>query len=127
MNTCEAFEMGKANRGSEPKVFDWDKAAYIIAERNPIVVGAGLREDGSATCDAIWLNGKPLKNSQPYLASTWATPVVRVGDDFVECWKMQSDVPRWGERTVWPKSALEIINTYFNTHWEADSFKGSDC
>ena len=32
MNTIAAFAMGEAYRGSELKVFDWDKAAKLIKE-----------------------------------------------------------------------------------------------
>lgn len=34
MDTLLAFEMGRANRGKELMVFDWDKAATIIKENN---------------------------------------------------------------------------------------------
>lgn len=32
MNTLDAFVMGKANRDKEMMVFDWDKAARLIAQ-----------------------------------------------------------------------------------------------
>lgn len=45
MDTMRAFAMGEANRGNEMMVFDWEKAARLIAERKPGIAGAGLEFD----------------------------------------------------------------------------------
>lgn len=45
MDTMQAFMMGEMNRGNERMIFDWDKAARIIAERKPKEAMAGLRGD----------------------------------------------------------------------------------
>lgn len=41
MKDALAFAMGMMNRGKEPMVFDWDKAARIIKEKQPIVLRLG--------------------------------------------------------------------------------------
>ena len=60
------------------KVFDWDKAAQIIKEKNPEYAEAGLFEDLEYTCGLIYKNEKPVYDSYTYLASTWATPVLKI-------------------------------------------------
>lgn len=45
MDSAKAFMMGEMNRDKELKVFDWDRAALIIKERNPEKAGAGLSGD----------------------------------------------------------------------------------
>ena len=37
-----AFAMGEANRHKELKVFDWDRAAQLIKEKQPEIARAGL-------------------------------------------------------------------------------------
>ena len=109
METMKAFAMGVANRGKELMVFDWDKAARIIKERKPAVAEAGLWGDFEYTCGDIYEDGKPVKDSYTYLASTWAEPMLIVDGEMIECWKPQSTTPGWSERTKWPESALAIL------------------
>lgn len=115
MDTMAAFAMGEANRGNEPKVFDWDKAAEIIRDKKPIWAVAGLEEDMEWTAGAIYQAGKPTYDKYTYLASTWATPVLymktgRTEDlEVIPCYRMEHEVPHWGSGTKWPQSALEIL------------------
>ena len=62
----------------------------------------------------IFRVGKPVKNVYTYLASTWAVPeLVLVFEDglqeTMDCYKMQSEVPKRGAATKWPTSALAIL------------------
>ena len=41
MDTASAFMKGEANKHKELMVFDWDKAAQLIKERQPKLAGAG--------------------------------------------------------------------------------------
>ena len=110
MNTIAAFIMGEANRGNELKVFDWDKAARLIKERKPDYASAGLDEDWEWTGGAIYRDNKPVTDDYTYLASTWATPMIFIDDEFIDCYKMEHEVPNWNAETKWPDSALKILN-----------------
>ena len=95
-------------------VFDWDKAATIIRERGLKNVDAGLAEDWFWTGDSILKDGKPNFDSRAYLASFWATPVMRyyLGDGEaveIECW-IDSSKTEWNEKTIFPDSALKILD-----------------
>lgn len=114
MKDAEAFAMGMMNLGKELMVFDWDKAARIIKERRPIRAGAGLRDDWENTGGVIFASGKIVRNVYTYLASTWAIPELALtfADDsreIIECYKMQSEAPKWNAGTKWPTSALKIL------------------
>lgn len=109
MNTLAAFAMGKANRGRELMVFDWNKAARIIKERNPKLAEAGLRDDWEWTGGTIYKDGKPIKDDYTFLASTWAVPELKVDGEIIECYKMKSEVPKWGSDTKWPMSSIAIL------------------
>ena len=112
MDTMQAFMMGQASIGKEPKVFDWDKAAQIIKEKGVASAEAGLQEDWGYTSDLIFIDGKPVTSGYTYLSSTWATPVLRIdGEEDIECFVMQSEKPEWNESTKWPDSAVNIINS----------------
>lgn len=109
MDTKIAFALGRANRGKEPMVFDWNKAAELIREKSPQTAMAGLRDDWEWTGGTIYENGSPVTDSYTYLSSTWAVPEIELDGDIVPCYKMQSEVPDWGSDTKWPQSALNIL------------------
>lgn len=112
MDTMTAFALGMANQGREEKVFDWDKAAQEIKNRGATSASAGLIEDWGWTAGSILSDGKPIPADDTYtfLSSTWATPVLRIDGENIECYKMQSEVPGWSSDTYWPQSALDILN-----------------
>ena len=109
MNSFSAFAMGKANRGKERMVFDWDKAARLIKERQPTRASAGLARDWEYTGDTIYDNNKPVLDGYTYLASTWATPELDLDGDVEDCYIMESQT-EWDESTKWPQSALAILS-----------------
>lgn len=110
MDTALAFAMGEAFRGREMKVFDWDKAARIIRDRCAQYAVAGLKEDMEWTGGEIVENFEPVKSGQScmYLASTWATPVLCIDDEVIDCFVMENET-KWNAHTVWPESALQIF------------------
>lgn len=109
MDTFFAFSMGEMNRHKELMVFDWDKAARLIAEKKPQVASAGLRCDWEYTGGDIFAAGTPLKDCYTYLASTWAVPELSLDGLIVECFRMQHEAPEWDAKTKWPDSALAIL------------------
>lgn len=74
MNTLDAFMMGEANRGKEMMVFDWDKAARLIAQRKPRIAMAGLRGGWEFTGGVIYEDGVLVTKDYTFLVSTWAVP-----------------------------------------------------
>lgn len=110
MDTLKAFAMGEANRGKEMMVFDWDKAASLIKEFMPKTAEAGLEGDWEWTGGVIYTGGKVVDadGTYTYLASTWATPQLRLDGKVVECYIMKSSTD-WDAHTYWPTSALNIL------------------
>jgi hypothetical protein len=109
MNELLKFSEGEATRGQEQKVFDWVKATTIIKERGVEVASAGLQEDWEYTGDVIFANEKPVTDGYTYLASTWATPVLRIaGEEDIDCYVMGSTT-EWRADTTWPPEALAIL------------------
>lgn len=113
MDSMSAFIMGEANRGKEMRVFDWNKAAELIRDRKPSVVVAGLASDMEWTAGRIFENGKIVDDDYAYLASTWAIPVIVLDGDEVDCFVMESTIPKeWtGDpaKLCWPESARNIL------------------
>lgn len=112
MDSFAAFAMGEANRGKELMVFDWDKAARLIAKSKPQSVSAGLAGDWEWTGGSIYEDGKPVPSSETYtyLASTWATPEINIDGEVQDCFRMVSESPGWGSGTYWPESATAILD-----------------
>ena len=109
MDTMSAFAMGEQSCENELMVFDWDKAAKLIKDRDVKEASAGLQYDWEYTGGEIFTNGKPNMNDYTYLASTWATPQIEIEDEIIDCYKMKSKVPDWDAYTKWPKSALDLL------------------
>lgn len=101
--------MGEANRNRPRMVFDWEKAARLIKERNATEARAGLSGDWECTGGTIFADGKPDTESYTYLASTWATPELEIDGERMDCFRMENDVPGWHEGTKWPESALMLL------------------
>lgn len=99
-------------KGPVFKVFDWDKAARIIKERNPQRALAGLTEDWFWTGGTIWKEGQICTADPPYLLSSWATPVIILEDEGsreeIDCWRLYTET-EWDEHTNWPESARKIL------------------
>lgn len=110
MDSIRAFAMGQMSQDREPMVFDWDKAARLIKERNPREVNAGLHSDWEWTGGNIYRDGKPNFEDYTYLASTWATPEIELDGEIEDCYKMKSELPDWNANTKWPDSSLKILN-----------------
>ena len=108
----EVLQKEAKAKGQPSKVFDWNKAAQIIKERNPEKALAGLAEDWFWTGGTIWENGHFSTEWKPYLKSYWATPVIvlEIGDarEEIECWIPETET-EWDEHTHWPESARKIL------------------
>jgi len=90
------------------KVFDWEKAALILADKRIMNAEVGLDEDWGWTSDTLIADGLPNRDCGAYLHSIWATPVIKLDDDTtIECWRPSSEVEDLD--AVWPESALNIL------------------
>lgn len=107
MNSIAAFAMGLASRDEPARVFDWEKAEAILTERGWPDAEAGLAENLEWTAGCIVQNGAPHLDSYTYLASTWATPVLIIDGEEIECWRMQDGI-WWGAHTKWPSKSKPV-------------------
>ena len=109
-----AMSRAAAQRGAKQMIFDWDKAARLIKERKPKEAHAGLQSDWEYTGDTIWsAKGGPLSRDEcsAYLSSNWATPELDLDGDIIPCFITADNNPNnWDSGTVWPESALAILN-----------------
>ena len=111
MDTVMGAMLGFANRGKEPRVFDWAKAARYIVEHGVKDARAGLSSDMEYTAGEILRDGAPVPqdDTYTYLASNWAEPVMEIDGEEVPCWSWQHEVPDYGAKTYWPAEALAIL------------------
>ena len=109
MNSDEAFAFGEANRGKDAMVFDWNEAARLILSSGTKSASAGLKDDWEWTGGVIFECGAPVIDSGPYLLSTWAVPGIMINGKLLDCYVMQSEAQGWDAGTIWPQSALDIL------------------
>lgn len=81
------------------KYMDWNKVKEIIETHPNSVIYAGLQEDWNNTSGLIFAKGD-YYNGYVYAASVWATPIVDVDGEEIECWtytqtKEGSGKPDW--------------------------------
>lgn len=97
------------------RVFDWDKAAKLIAESGKPLALAQLAQQPFSTGGIIMENGKTATREQStcYLASDWDIPQLGIGTreegEWVDCWCWKDEKPEWDFNTIWPQSALDIL------------------
>lgn len=81
------------------KYMDWKKIQQIVNEHPNSVIYAGLMEDWNNTSGLIFARGKYYRG-YVYGCSCWATPIVDVDGEEMECWtyeetKEGSSIPDW--------------------------------
>lgn len=81
------------------KFMDWQKVQQIVNENPDAVIHAGLAEDWNNTSGLIFAKGKYYEG-YVYDHSIWATPIVDVDGEEIECWtyektKEGSGLPEW--------------------------------
>lgn len=69
----------------ETKYMDWRKVQEIVNKNPNAVIYAGLMEDWNNTSGLIYAKGK-YYNGYVYGCSMWATPIVDVDGEEIECW-----------------------------------------
>ncbi len=102
-NDVRAKRDAAKRSGSRARVFDWTKAAALIEEHKPEEAEAGLATDWGATGGVIWREGEKVHDEYTYLASTWATPCIRLDGKEIECWAYEADAPQWDSGSKWPE------------------------
>ena len=78
---------------------DWKKVQEIVDAHPNSVIYAGLMEDWNNTSGLIFAKGE-YYDGYVFGCSTWATPIVDVDGEEIECWtyektKEGSDKPNW--------------------------------
>jgi hypothetical protein len=101
-------------QGRPMRGVDWLKCAKIIKERKPDIVVAGLKEDWGSTCCVVYEGGEIVDTMRTgCLESTWATPVIEVDGEIIECSVNLCDRSRkdWSgkEYGYWPDFAVEVL------------------
>ena len=67
------------------KYMDWKKAKKLIEENPNAIIYAGLMEDWNNTSGLIYAKGD-YYDGYVYGASIWATPILDIDGEEVECW-----------------------------------------
>lgn len=91
------------------KFLDWEKAEQICQQHPDSTIHAGLREDWGWTSGVIFDHGKFYDGGILYNQSRWATPILDIDGEEIECWSYLplefEGVPDW-----WGRG--EVVYTY---------------
>lgn len=82
------------------KFMDWQKVKQIVADHPDSTIYAGLQEDWGNTSGLIYKNGKYYDGGSFFGCSIWATPILDVDGEEIECWteketEERSSMPEW--------------------------------
>ena len=75
------------------KFMDWNKVKEVVESHPNSIIYAGLMEDWNNTSGLIYAKGK-YYNGYVYGCSNWATPIVDVDGEEIECWT--NNETEWG-------------------------------
>lgn len=94
-------EVFGGNRNDPMKYMDWDKVREIIKANPDKEIYAGLREDWNNTSGLIYDNGEYYSGGILYNQSCWATPIVDIDGDEIECWTYEKELSFTGVPADW--------------------------
>ena len=127
----EAFARAQIARqnGARSRVFDWKKAARLIAERHPKWAMAGLALDMEDTGGYIWEDGKIVTDDYTFLKSNWAEPILIMSDyedNPISCW-VYADETDWDAKTKWPYEAFIELHKVLVDEQKEEILKEDNC
>ena len=109
MMTAVALNRRAIAEGARPRVFDWNKAAEMIRDKEAKYAEAGLGGDWGNTGGVIFNDGHIVTDEYTYLKSNWAEPQIMLdGNNPIPCW-VYADTVSWDAHTKWPDSAKDIL------------------
>ena len=91
------------------KYMDWKKVQQIVDENPNAVIYAGLQEDWAQTSGLIYARGK-YYDGYVYGSSYWATPIVDVDGEEIECWTYEKTEEGSGKPSWWG-NGQELLDT----------------
>jgi len=83
------------------RYMDWDKVREIIKDNPNSTIEAGLREDWGNTSGLIYEDGKYYDGGILFNQSCWATPIVDIDGDEIECWTYEKEIGFTGVPADW--------------------------
>lgn len=86
------------------KYMDWKKVQQIVNEHPDSVIYAGLMEDWNNTGRLIFAKGE-YYNGNVYGSSVWATPIVDVDGEEIECWTYEKTEEGHSKPSWWGNGA----------------------
>lgn len=92
------------------KYMDWDKVELICLDHPNSTIRAGLMEDWNNTSGLIFKNGK-YYDGYVFGCSRWATPIVDVDGEEIECWK-HSEIPLSSDKPDWWGRGQKLIDEW---------------
>ena len=92
------------------KFMDWQKVQQIVNEHPDSVIYAGLQEDWNNTSGLIFAKGK-YYDGYVYGCSVWATPIVDVDGEEIECWTYEQ-TKEGSDKPVWWGNGQELLDEY---------------
>lgn len=111
------FSMGFLGAGAvatkpigDVKYMDWQKVQQIVNENPNSVIYAGLMEDWNNTSGLIYAKGQ-YYDGYVYGCSTWATPIVDVDGEEIECWTFEK-TEETSEKPSWWGNGQELLDEY---------------
>ena len=109
------------NSPSTMKYMDWNKAEQICKDHPNSVIYAGLQEDWGYTSGKIFDHGKFYDGGILYDQSKWATPILDVDGEEIECWTKEPH-----DKTCIPENWGRGTEVKHDTGWDFDDDVNDD-
>lgn len=94
----------------DTKYMDWQKVQKVVDENPNAVIYAGLMEDWNNTSGLIYAKGK-YYDGYVYGCSIWATPIVDVDGEEIECWTYEK-TKEGAHKPTWWGNGQELLSEW---------------
>lgn len=106
------------------KYMDWQKVQKVVDEHPNSVIHAGLMEDWNNTSGLIFAKGK-YYDGYVYGCSRWATPIVDVDGEEIECWTHEETV-EGSHKPAWWGKGQKLLDPWDYEYDEEDEYDYDD-
>ena len=93
-------------------VFDWEKAAEVLRERQPVAASVSFIGKHERTEPVlIYRDGEPTPDPRTFCPyDAFDKPTLLIDGDEIECFRLENTITTWAIDEYWPESARRILN-----------------
>lgn len=104
------------------KTIDWEKVMQLISTYKPDYAIIGMKENWNSTAIVIFKDDTILITSHAQEFTNWATPVILIDGDIIECYKrVDHSYIRNNCNSTWPRNYCSAFYKKYDVNYIDES------